>query len=348
MPPIINSEELGKITLTTKKVFVEATGTDYTTISIALNILVNALIDLGGKAYSLELDYGSKKLLSPNFTQEKRTLTLEYVNKILGTTFTLLNVSKLLTKMNYTIFSTNKKEINVLVPATRNDIWHDIDLIDDIARAYDFNKFLPCITPVSSEAQTTTNVLFKEDLSTILIGLGYQEVFTLILSSTQDQFKKMNTQETQHLHLQNTVEQSINMIRTWLTPELLKCLHHNRSVSFPQKIFEINYTVIPDSNSDVLSKDLLKLSVISSHSHATFTDIKQVLDALFIALGETYEIKPTDHTSFIPGRAGKIYFKTKEIALLGEIHPQVLENWNLETPAVALELNLTALQELLK
>ena len=75
MPPIINSHQTGKISESTKDVFIECSGFDYQTLKTCLNIIVTALADMGGQIYSLELDYGVKKTTS-DLTPEKMKLDL--------------------------------------------------------------------------------------------------------------------------------------------------------------------------------------------------------------------------------------------------------------------------------
>ena len=103
MPPIINSHNLGKIDEKTKDVFVEATGQDLKTINMALQVLAAALIDMGGKAYSIDMIYGNKTVTSPNFYEEKRTLKVQAVNKILGLDLKANEIKKLLEKMSYKV-----------------------------------------------------------------------------------------------------------------------------------------------------------------------------------------------------------------------------------------------------
>ncbi len=60
------------------------------------------------------------------------------------------------------------------------------------------------------------------------------------------------------------------------------------------------------------------------------------------------DIEEAEHNSFVEGRCGRAIVKGKKVAYLGEIHPQVLENWGLEMPVSAMELNLTELFDLLE
>ena len=101
------------------------------------------------------------------------------------------------------------------------------------------------------------------------------------------------------------------------------------------------------------------------HEKTDFTEIKQILDALFQTLGTQYQIQETEHPSFIEGRVGRISVKLlndsekglgksktsqrdKKLAYIGEIDPEVLSNWGLTMPVTALEINLTELFKLIK
>ena len=343
MPPIVNSHDVGKIDENTKDVFVEVTGKDLKTITMAFEILVGALMDMGGKAYSLNINYGNKIIKCPEFKEEKRKLNVDYVNKILGLNLKTSEIKRLLEKMMYKIKSANEKELKIIIPSTRRDIWHDIDVVDDIMRAYGCNNFELNLKSVESIGETTKSVKLKEEISNLFIGLGYQEVFTLMLTNKENQFRKMNIEESKHINLGKSVEQSVNMARNWLLPELINCLHFNRSVEYPHKIFEINHVVLPDNTRDVMSKDVLKLSIVNSHSSANFTEIKQILDYLANSFSFKYDIKEIEHGSFINGRAGNVIVDGSEIGVIGEISPVVLGNFGLEAPVSALELDLNKL-----
>ena len=340
MPPIVNSHDVGKIDENTKEVFVEATGIDLKTITNAFNILVGALIDMGGDAYSINVKYENKNLIIPEFKEESRILIVEEVNSLLGMNFNSNEIKKLLEKMMYEVKSVTQDKLEILVPSNRSDIWHNVDIIDDVARAYGFNNFELRMNNVASIGSTTKSVEIKGALSNLLVGFGYQELFTLFVTSKQDQFDKMNIKEMKHIKLGKSVESGINMIRCWLLPELMKALNNNRSIEYPHKLFEISHVTVPDETKDVKSKDLLRLSLVNCHSNANFTEIKQILDFLMDSLEIKYEIKENEHGSFIPGRCCSIYFNKKGICFMGEGHPAVLKNWGLEMPACALELYL--------
>ncbi|MEK6948081.1 MAG: phenylalanine--tRNA ligase subunit beta [Nanoarchaeota archaeon] len=345
MPPIINSHELGRVDERTTEVFVEVSGKDIQTIRMALNVMVSALAGIGGKIYSVEIDNGNK-IITPEFKGEKRTIEVGYVNKILGTSLKTNEVKKLLEKMNHKVVKTNTDSLILIVDPLRSDIWHDIDIADDIARTYGFNNLELRMKNVESVGETTRSVKVKDEISKLLTGLGYQECFTLMLTNNETQFEKMNIKEPGYVKLGTTVEQGINMMRQWLLPELMKSLENNRSAEYPQKLFEISHTTVIDNTKDVGCKDILKLSIVNCHANANFTEMKQVLDYLFNALGIKYELTEVEHETFIKGRNAKIKVENEHVGNFGEINPKVLENFGIEMPCTGLEINLSELFKL--
>ena len=67
------------------------------------------------------------------------------------------------------------------------------------------------------------------------------------------------------------------------------------------------------------------------------------VDQLFYTLGLIYKIEPTSHESFIEGRVGNLVIGEKTCGLLGELHPQVLSNWQITMPCTVFELILDVL-----
>ena len=148
----------------------------------------------------------------------------------------------------------------------------------------------------------------------------------------------MNLKKLKLVEIENALNEDYNVLRAWMIPSLLEVLKNNKHYDYPQKIFEAGTVFTSDEKT--------RLAISLAHSKVTFTDIKQILDVILNSLDLTYEIKETEHDSFIPGRVGRVSCKGKEIAYIGEIHPKVLDNFSLETPIAALELNLTDLFKL--
>ncbi len=328
MPPIINSDQT-KVTKKTKNLFIDTTGLDKNAVEQALNIMICALADHGGKIYQVK----SNKEIYPNLTPKKLKLNLNYINKILGLNLNENNIKKLLEKMGY-----DYKNKYVYIPKYRSDILHEIDIIEDIAIAYDYNNFkseLPSLSTVGSENPFNN---LKEKIAQILIGHKFLETSSYTLTSKKI-LNKMNI-SLNYIETENAKSQEHNILRPWLIPSLLQVLYENKHNEYPQKIFEINTVFKKD-------KEVTRLACLITHKKTNFTEIKQIFDSLMQQLNLKYEIKETKHNSFIEGRVGRISIKGKEVAYIGEIHPSVLTNFNLNLPVSAFELNLTDLFKLL-
>ncbi len=342
MPPIINSHETGKITEQTKDVFVECSGFDFNALSSCLNIIVTALADMGGVIYSMELNYPDKKVVTPNLGPREMSLDIKYLNKRLGLELKETEVIKLLSRMGY-----GNKGKKILVPAYRADIMHEVDIVEDVAIAYGFENFESEIPQVATIAEENPIEMLRNKIANYLIGFGLMETNSYNLTNKEDLGQKMLIEDNS-VELANSLSLEYNVLRSWMTPSLLRILSTNKHNEYPQKIFEVGTVFLKDEKTETNVAEYLSLGVALCHAKANYTEAKQILDALFRALDLKYEIEETEHKSFIPGRVGRVIAKGKRIAYIGEVHPQVLTNFELDVPVAAFELNVSELFETLK
>lgn len=340
MPPVINSHLTGKITEETKEVFIECSGFDFNVLSRCLNIIVTALADMGGEIYSLNLEYEDKKEVTPNLTPSKMKLDLKYINQRLGLKLKEKETVELLAKMGFGF-----AEGEVLIPAYRADILHQVDLIEDVAIAYGYENFVEEIPNVSTIGEEDEFEKFAGKIREILIGLRLLEVKNYHLMTADELNMKMNKEE-KIVPLKNSLG-DYNHLRNRMLASLLKNLQENQHHEYPQNLFEIGRTFnFGESETGVIEKD--HLGIVLCHEKTGYTELRQVLDVLMSALGLKYVVKESSRPSFIPGRIGEIVVNDEKIGIIGEVHPQVLANWDLTVPVVGLELNLEKVFELIK
>jgi len=351
MPPIINSDKTGRVSEDTREVFVECSGFDFKVLSKCLNILVTTLADIGGEIYEMTLDYEKQKnKTTPELEPEEHTLDLEYVNKLLGLSLTEKQAQQLLKKMGY-----GCEGRRVLVPAYRTDILHQADLAEDIAIAYGYENFKPAIPDVSTIGSEDRFEVFKNRIAGILTGFGLLETTNYHLTSKQEHNNKMLFKAGM-VELENALNKDYSALRTWVIPSLMKVLSENTNREYPQNIFEIGevfkhckkghntghntgpYTGIEENS---------RAGVVLCSAQADFTRIKQVFNTLMKALNTNYACEPAEHPSFIKGRVARMSVNAKRVAYIGEIHPQVLENFGIEMPVACFELNLTEFYNLM-
>jgi len=340
MPPIINSQNVGEVTLKTKDVFIECSGHDFNILNKCLNIIVTSLGEMGGKIYSMELKYKDKTLITPNLKPEEIDIKIENVNKLLGIKLNENEIKLCLEKLGYDY--NNKK---VQIPCYRADIMHEVDIIEDIAIGYGYDKFTPELPNLATVAEEDKFEIFKDKIRDILTGFSLMETYSYVIGNKDDQNNRMLLNNDLVL-LKNSLNQEYDVLRLSILPNLLKILSKNKHNEYPQNIFEIG-NIFKKGESETNVKENYNLAVMLCHSKADFTQIKQILSSLLSSLNLKYEIEELENESFISGRCGSIKINNKEIAYIGEINPQVLSNFNLDIPASCFELNLNELFNLL-
>src|SRR3989344_525383 len=338
MPPVINSDKTGRVTEHTKDVFVECSGFDFEVLSTCLNMIVTALADMGGEIYSLKLEYPDGTKVTPNLTPTKMRLDLSYVNKRLGLSLSEKEAVKLLEKMGYGF-----EQGQVLVPAYRADILHQVDLIEDIAIAYGYENFSEEIPNVATIGEEDAFEKFSNKVRELLVGLELLEVKNFHLTTKEDLSTKMNLTITP-IPLKNAIGDH-NHLRNAIMPSLTKNLAENQHHEYPQNIFEIGRIFVP-GNTETGILEAEHLNVMLCHDKTDFTEIRQALEALIRALGLECMVKESEHPPFISGRSGDITIHGKKIGIIGELHPQVITYWQMVMPVVCFELNLGELFKL--
>ncbi|HIE14061.1 TPA: phenylalanine--tRNA ligase subunit beta [Candidatus Bathyarchaeota archaeon] len=352
-PPIINSNDLGRITEKTRNILVEVTGTS---IESVLNTLMNvtlALADRGGHIYSAEIHYPYQKLkdlVTPILKVDEFTLKLEYIRKILGLNLQLAEIREMLLRSRYGILEINDSEVKVEVPCYRIDVMHPVDIVEDIAIAYDYNRIEPRWPQLATVGSKASTYLLRESIREVMVGLGFQEVLSFTLTSPDKLFNKMNLKPEMDVlvKIENPRIEYFTCLRSWLLPSLIEFLSKNAHVEYPQKVFEVGYCIVKDGDSDNMTLDIEKAACVTAHSNASFTEIKATLEALLRSISLDFKVEETEHESFINGRVGKVIVGREELGIIGEVHPKVLQNWGLENPASAFEINLDKIRSLLE
>ncbi len=317
-PPIINSE-MTKMTEDTKDVLIDVTGTHEKTVNEVLNIVVCDLLDREGKLYEIKIG----KNIYPNLTMKKMKNPHEKAEKILGIKLTKKQTKDYLEKMGFII-----KGDFVFVPPYRTDVLEEIDLIEDIAIAMDYNSFKPELPTFFSIGKKKE----KHIANSVLTGLGFNEVFTWTLTN-KEKIKKSKLGYTKYIEIENPLTKDFTIIRPSIIPNLLDVFAESKKEKMPQSIYEIGIVAEPELKT--------KIAGAMTNSKIGFTEIRSVVQALIKVLEnkeEIYEIKPSDDKIFITGRSAGIWKNGKKIGIFGEIYPEVILDFGLECPVVVFEL----------
>ena len=330
-PPIINGS-LTEVTPYTKEIFIDVTGTDRKAINYALNIVSTALAERGCQIYSTAVYDENKTYLSPDLNPDKRELSVDYANRVLGTKLKDTEIIKCLAKMGYSSSTTDSGKLTVEIPAWRSDILHEIDLVEDVAIGYGFDVFETDFPQALTFGRTLSHHGLLESLRTIMIGLGFNEVTTFTISNENDEFTNMGLEIGTMVEIENPIGEEYAGLRIGLLPSLLKILRENRRHPLPQQIFELGTVV------DEHAKNRRNLAGLKIDAKANFTLCKSIVEAVLRDSGCTYSIKEKNHAAFIEGRCAAIVKDNKEIGFFGELHPKTIQMFELEHPIIAFEI----------
>lgn len=341
MPPIINGE-LTKLSEDTKNIIVDVTGTDEKAVNQALNIICSSFAEVGGKIKSMEIVYEDETFISPDLTPKERNVHVDVANELIGgTDLDAEDVKRLLEGARFDAEILNENELKVIIPAYRTDILHEVDIVENIAIQYRINNVeakLPNLATIANEHSWFKS---EQTIRELLVGFGFQEVMSLMLTSEKNHFEKMNQEEIDHVQVARPISISGTMIRTSLLNSLMEFLEDNKHEDLPQKIFEIGDVVYMDDENFNKTRTVKKLAGLICHSSANFTEIKSTTSSIVSNLGYSMELSDSENTSFIAGRVADFTGDSKNGQIkgfFGEIAPEVIRNFELEYPVTAFEI----------
>ena len=342
-PPIINSNDLGRVTEGTRNVLVEVTGTVHETVLNTLKIVTLSLVDRGGKAHSALVHYEAddKEEATPSFDAGCAVLNVVYANRMLDLDLSARQIAGLLEKAGYGVEKLGKNEVVLKVPCYRVDIMHQVDLVEDVAIAYGYNNLKPFWRKLPTTGGARPEQGFLDVARELMVGLGFQEVLTYDLTNTDNLFTRMNLKRGKVVELANPKVETLTCLRSWLLPSLMEFFSCNLHVEYPQKVFELGAVTILDDRAETMTRDVDTLAAAVSDVKAGFTEVKAILDAVLTNLGLHWQVKETKHGSYIEGRVGGVVVDDVEVGLIGEIHPKVLQAWGLGNPVAGFELDMS-------
>lgn len=337
--PIINSEQTGRLVTGDDSFFFEVTGTDERSVNLVANSAAFACAERGFEIQAVTVEYPERKVVTPTLAPITMKFKEEEVEKLLGIKLKSGQLKSLLEGMRH-----GYSNGVVTVPSYRHDVMHPVDIVEDVAIMYGYDNFeaspLTSYTVGSAKPMQRLIDTFRE----LWVGAGYQEVLSPVLTNKELLYGKMHVPDKGTIELENFVSMTYSCVRSWILPVTLEILSKNKHVEYPQKIFEQGVVTI--RSGEPLDEE--HIAGVSAHSLATFTEGKQVVESVLRSVGAVPEFDEFELGCFIPGRAASVSINGTQIGFVGEIHPQVLDEFGLTTPVVGVELNLSRLHELLK
>ncbi|WHY20911.1 phenylalanine--tRNA ligase subunit beta [Paenibacillus sp. G2S3] len=284
------------------------------------------------------------------------TLSLEKLNRYLGTDLSLLEVKTLFGRLHFKCGDTAQGLIEVQVPTRRGDISYDVDLIEEIARLYGYDNIpTTLIEGVTTPGALTHKQSLRRELRRLLAHGGYQEVmgYSFIQPKQSKMFPELS-EGSQAVKLAMPMSEERSVLRTSLLPQLLDIASYNTNRRQSDlALFEIGNVFFTDE--EQLTRQPRELPVLGlllsgsltvkqwnvSAQPVDFFDLKGALESVFAYLGLTDKIiyEGDSPEGYHPGRSASVYLVGDEgrvkIGTMGQLHPELQRELDLVDTYVA-------------
>jgi phenylalanyl-tRNA synthetase beta chain len=331
-------------------------GIDPDGVARALNRAAQLIAELSGGAVCRGyIDQHPRKIE----TAKNIILSTQRVNDILGTTITAPEMLSILEKLEMATQKVEKEIYRVTPPTFRVDITREIDLIEEIARLYGYNR-IPITLPSISVMTVSDDRKGKlqESIRRLMTGHGYSEIITYSFISPQfaECLGLKEGEEMRSVIIKNPLSEEQSVMRTTLIYGLLETAKKNANVGCSSlKVFEMGKTFFHQREGELpLEKNKLGVLLIGSRYDDTwhfkgikadFYDLKgwaeSLLDGLKISHFKFEAGVP--QTFLHHGKACNISIGNNLVGFLGEVHPDVLAKMGLNERAFVCELDLDLL-----
>jgi len=352
MIPIINSEST-RVQMGTTSFFIDVTGSGRRIVDKTLNIMVTSLLELcpGATAEQVTMNYPDQQVVTPDLSPQQVDLDPAHTARFIGLDLSPADVEGHLRQMGHGVTLREDGGMDVAVPAYRNDIMHPVDLVEDVAIAYGYHNVEPRLVATLTVGTEQPVEVFSEAARRAMTGQGYLEVLTLILSSPEANYDSLLLpRREEYVLIDNPISVEQTMIRTTLVPGLLETFGINTNHEMPQRIFEVGNISLLHELAETGAREVRMAAAGATGPRVDYSEIRAACEALLADLGWTLRTVPADGAPcFIPGRGARVLAtpvdggEENEVGLMGEVHPQVLENYKLVQPAAVFEVDLSRL-----
>lgn len=282
------------------------------------------------------------------------SITLEKINKVIGTQLTLEEVQDIFAKLKFEVVTDNDL-LTVTVPTRRGDITIEEDLIEEVARLYGYDK-LPMTLPVGETAPgyLTDYQQKRRVVCRFLEGAGLYQAVTYSLTSA-DKAAQFAIENREPIRLAMPMSEERSMLRLSIVPQLLEALKYNTARQIDSiGLYEVGAVFLANDN-EVLPEEREHVAGAITglwHAHSwqgekkpvDFFVLKGILEGLFAKLGLTdkVEYRQAAIDRMHPGRTAAVLLNGQEIGFVGQIHPSVQKDLDLKDTLV-FELSLSAI-----
>ena len=367
-PPVINGRRT-EVSTDSRELLIELTGTDQWTIDRMCAIICYALSARGATIEDVEVEYdggtdaGGRTLRRPDFEVRTKSVTHDRIETMLGVDLAAREVVDLFERsgLDAVVADDDGSEdaadadddtttYTVSIPPYRVDVLHPLDLVDDVGRAYGFDELEPKYPDVGTVGGRHERSRLEAATRNVLTGLGFEDLLNFHMTSRPEVHDRMNVEPGtdvlgggKPVAITEPYSEDYTILRPWALPSLLMVLENNTHRAYPQDLAEVGLVAERDDAVNTRVAESRHVAGVLARTDATYEDAKARLQAVCRSFGVELETPPTTHPSFIDGRVASVVIDGDAVGVVGEIHPAVLVEHDLELPVAGFEFELSAL-----
>ncbi len=310
----------------------------------ALNRACNLVVQLGAGI----IEEGTIDVYNEKTEQHTITVDSEWVNNFLGTSITKEEMKEYLDRLELTTEIDNENLV-ITVPTFRADVNIKEDVAEEIARIFGYNN-IPVTTIRTTSAKSGKNKKQHLDDKVIetLIGCGFNQSisYSFVSPKVFDKIRLPQDHELRNvITIKNPLGEDFSVMRTTTIPSMMESLARNYSRNNEVvRLFEAGRVYLPNTDPAKLPEERNMLT-IGMYGDADYLDIKGAVESLIEALGitGTSYVRESSNHAFHPGKTAALYVKKDFCGVLGEIHPDTRDNYEVEERCFMAEINLDKL-----
>ena len=284
-------------------------------------------------------------------------LALSEVKRILGTSFSLEQVTDTLTSLGFAAKPTSGTEVLVTPPYWRSDISHEVDLIEEVARIIGYDRIpLTMLSQPIPQHNPDPLITLTRQIRNYLVGHGFQELITyslIGLGTLKKLFPETQPPQPMPLRVANPMTTEQEYLRPNLRANLLTALASNRRHEDGGiRLFELGKVYLP-RNRDLPDEPEVLCAVmggpredkswLGEEEPFGFFDAKGIAESLFNRLNLEVSFAPAGDPGLHPSQQAAIVVSDNQLGIVGKVHPKVAEAFEINEPIYLLEINVTAL-----
>ena len=249
-------------------------------------------------------------------------------------------------------FKVDLDKMEITVPSFRPDIEAEADVAEEVARFYGYNKIPTTLIANSETTKGSYSPIqkFRKDLGTMLTSQGMYEIYTFTFIG-ENEFDKLNLPKDSAFRnavkIRNPLGEDTSIMRTTMLASMLETLSYNYNRKNEEaRLFEISKAYIPTEKGQ-LPNEPEKLAIGMYGKDMDFFDLKGAVEEIIDGLNiKNITWKPlTTCPTLHPGRSAALMVGDKQIGILGQVHPTVCKNFDMDKNCFVAEIDVLPLFE---